>query len=43
MTFVISKELMEAIVNYLSHRPWVEVAKIMEELLKCQPSTPEQP
>lgn len=42
--FAVKPELLQVIANYLSERPWKEVAPILAELAKLKPaSTPAEP
>jgi hypothetical protein len=38
----VKKELVQAILNYLSTRPYREVAQLIEELVKAVPETPKE-
>lgn len=38
MEFLVSKELLEATINYLANRPWGEVQSLMSALSQVKPA-----
>lgn len=38
MTYTVSKDLMQAVLNYLANRPYAEVHQLVGEILKIQPN-----